>query len=415
MRWKSSIFWIGLTLFLGGSSLRAQVKEPSVFPLFPGDQAKEPLLPPPVPAPAEAGQAVPGPDPSKVIPPERLEEANKSRTVSTSLGVFGNIDLDEARVNKTRVFIMEGEYLLFAPRGNPSAVAVTGPTGYGTQGGYSDTIFIPGGYESGFRVGATWMNPERDADMTLKYTYFSWQSDVYSYAPVANNPIYYGNPTINTVPTTMLAAPLGGLSPTLLGPGYFPQVAQVSAKSNIQFQFADLEFGKQFYHDDWLAFRVFAGPRYAYLSQALQAQYSGGWVNTADYGSKVMFNGGGVRVGASADATLIGSLGLRFWGSASVVAGSYQGRVSQSINGLNNFTMNETTFGTIPILDAGIGLNCKGKGWSLLIGYELQTWLNVLQGYAGENGYYQARTQRQYGNLGFDGFTGLGVQTQFSW
>lgn len=436
MHWKLPVFGLGLLICLWGNDLKAQVgeprpREPLVFPIFPGDQPREPLLPPPLetsPGEKPAGEPKTGVEPPKgsgigeknpspgILTLQLNANPDGVTIITTSQPSPDDINIEEVQVPKTRIFIMDGEYLLLAPRGNPSEVAETRPTSTTGPGQYSNTIFIPGGYESGFRVSGTWMNANRDVDLTLKYTYYSWQSDVWGYAPVGNSPIYYFNPVaISGVSNSTIAYPAGGLTPTLMSPNYLGQVAQVSAKSNILFQFGDLEFAKHFQFEDWLGFRVFAGPRFAYLSQSMQAKYSGGWVNRADYGSKVMFNGGGVRIGGSADATLIGNLGFRFWGSASVVAGAYDGRLNQSANGSNLISMTETTFGTVPIIDAGLGINCRGKNWSLLIGYELQNWFNVLQGYLGNTDYFQNRVQRKYGNLGFDGFTGLGVQSEISW
>jgi len=441
MHWKLPVFGLALTIILTGHALQAQVgetkpREPLVFPIFPGDKQKESVLPPPMetaPGESRQGEARPGEpnpggsNPGNAVVPDKVPSAGiltfqmnakpDGLTIITTSQPFGDdVNIEEIQVPKTRIFIMDGEYLLLAPRGNPSAVAETRPTSTTGPGQYSDTIFIPGGYESGFRVSGTWMNANRDVDLTLKYTYYSWQSDIWGYAPVANTNIYYGNPVaMSGVSSSMIAYPAGGLTPTLMSPSYIGQVAQVSAKSNIQFQFGDIEFAKHFKIEDWLGFRIFAGPRYAYLSQSMQAEYTGGWVSRADYGSKVMFNGGGVRIGGSADATLIGNLGFRFWGSASVVAGAYDGRLNQTANGNNVISMTETTFGTVPIIDAGIGINCRGNNWSVLIGYELQNWFNVLQGYSGSNDYYQNRVQRKYGNLGFDGFTGLGIQTAIGW
>lgn len=77
--------------------------------------------------------------------------------------------------------------------------------------------------------------------------------------------------------------------------------------------------------------------------------------------------------------------------------------------------MRETTLGTVPILDGGIGISFGDQKCAMLIGYEFQSWINVLQGYTGNYDNYQPRMQRQYGNLGFDGFSGLGVQVTMSW
>jgi len=380
--------------------------QPPIFPIpGDGDGADKPI------PPAESG-------------PPSSDGENRTRVITATVQVFGEADGMGGEVTPARVFLLDGEYLLFAPRGNPSEVGVVNPTQTGGKGSYSESIFIPGGYESGFRVGATWLNRIKEADFTLRYTYYSWQSDVYRYAPFQGNyPIYYPNPaamsTVAGAPAATSIAPYygnGGITTTLLPWSYGNVATQVSARSNILFQFGDIEFGKRFHHGDWLMFRVFGGPRYAYLSQSIQAQYTGGWVQSADYGSRVMFNGGGVRAGASADATLLGNLGVRIWGGASLVAGAYDGRVSQSQNGSNVYTMSETSFGTVPILEGGIGLNFRKGHWELLIGYEFQSWFNVLQGYSSDGYYgYQPRLRKEYGNLGFDGFAGIGVQSKVSW
>ena len=464
MPWKSSACCLALLLGFGASHGIAQIPQPTKFPGFPGGKAPEPT---PISDAATGSNAPKGPVPQAngsfglVVPASATSQTDTGVLPTPNLfpeprpeSVPGNpggarvlkdqrgssfILITDNNGNNERIGIdfesdgtdfnltvdpdkpylnLEGEYLLFTPRGNPSAVAETRP-GPGT-GQYSDTVFIPSGFESGFRFGASWVDPARDVDLALRYTYYSWQSDIWSYSPVASSPIYYPyypNPAAmsGTSNSSLVAYPTGGLNPLLMAPTYVGPVAQVSAKSNIQFQFGDLEFAKTFKSADLVDIRLFAGPRYAYLSQALQAQYTGGSVSSANYGSKVMFNGAGMRVGGDAVLKLFQYSGIRLWGSASVLAGAYEGRVDQSINGNNIASMRETVPGAVPILDGGIGLVFGDSRVGLTIGYEFQSWINVLQGYTGTYDTYQTRMQRQYGNLGFDGFSGLGVQGRVSW
>lgn len=471
MPWKSSACCLALWLGFGASQAIAQTPQPAVFPVFPGGKAPEPTpiastpaqTPGPAPFPQGSGpqvigstgpivptsgtsdtQTLPTPNPFPEPTPESVPNnsvpgnpgaprvlkdqrgaafilISNNNGSNERIGIdFDSDDADFAlSPTPDKPYLnLEGEYLLFTPRGNPSAVAETRP-GPGT-GKYSDTVFIPGGFESGFRFGASWIDPVREVDMALRYTYYSWQSDIWSYSPVSPSPIfypYYPNPAAmsGNSTTSLIAYPSGGLNPLLMAPTYVGPVAQVSARSNIIFQFADLEFAKSFRPDERIDFRVFAGPRYAYLSQSLQAQYTGGSVASADYGSRVMFNGAGMRIGGDARANLFRNLGVRLWGSASVLAGAYEGRVDQSINGNNIASMRETVPGAVPILDGGIGIVLGDSRVGLTIGYEFQSWLNVLQGYSGTYDTYQTRLQRQYGNLGFDGFSGLGIQARMSW
>ena len=431
MPWKSVVCC--LALLAGFVETKTNAQTPATFPVFPNAKPPEPIPVASFPNATPSGNGNPATNPPipdfDTLPPTNplsgpapLPSPVNPEALATTVQAFGEevrmgVDFDFTLVPKTPYINWEGEYLLLAPRGNPTAVAETRPNG---PGQYSDTIFIPGGFESGFRVGVSVVDPIRDVDLTLRYTYFSWQSDIWSYSEVSPSPNfypYYPNPAARSGSnsSSMVAMPSGGLNPLLMAPNYLGPVAQVSAKSTIVFQFGDLEFAKIFRPDERIDFRLFAGPRYAYLSQSLQTQYTGGSINQADYGSQVMFNGAGMRVGGDAQARFLGNFGIRLWGSASVLAGAYQGRVDQSINGSSVASMRETTLGTVPILDGGIGISFGDQKCSMLIGYEFQSWINVLQGYTGNYDNYQPRMQRQYGNLGFDGFSGLGVQVTMSW
>ncbi len=460
MVWKASACGLALWLGFGASQGFAQTPQPTVFPMFAGGKAPEPtpiaktsftpitqpaggngaslptlatsdsqnlptpnLFPQPTPESASGNSAPGNPGGPRVLRDPKggsfiliTENNGNNERIGIDFDT-GEFDFPISATPDRPYLYFEGEYLLFTPRGNPSAVAETRP-GPGT-GQYSDTVFIPGGFESGFRVGASWVDPSRDVDLALRYTYFSWQSDIWSYSPVSPSPIfypYYANPAaMSGAGSSLVALPSGGLNPLLMAPSYIGPVAQVSAKSNIIFQFGDLEFAKTLRQDDWIDVRLFAGPRYAYLSQSLQAQYTGGSVNQANYGSRVMFNGAGMRVGGDALVKILENLGIRLWGSASVLAGAYEGRVDQSINGGNIASMRETVPGAVPILDGGLGLVFGDTRVGLTIGYEFQSWINILQGYNGGYDTYQTRMQRQYGNLGFDGFSGLGLHGRMSW
>ena len=464
MPWKSSAYGLAaLLLGFGASQGIAQIPQPTKFPVFPGGKAPDPnpissapegaipqtngsnglILPASANSQTDTGALPtpnlfpePGPEsvPSYSVPsyqggPRVLKDQMGAAFILVTdnngnnerIGVDFIADDSEFDISTTsdRPYLnLDGEYLLFTPRGNPSAVAETRP-GPGA-GQYSNTVFIPGGFESGFRFGGALVDPVRKVDLALRYTYYSWQSDIWSYSKVSNPPFYYPyypNPAAmsGTSNSSLVALPSGGMNPLLMAPSYIGPVAQVSAQSNILFQFGDLEFAKTFRPEERIDVRLFAGPRYAYLSQSLQAQYTGGSVTSANYGSKVMFNGAGMRVGGDALVKLFENLGLRLWGSASVLAGAYEGRVDQSINGNNVASMRETVTGAVPILDGGIGLIFGDQRYGLTIGYEFQSWINVLQGYTGTYDTYQTRMQRQYGNLGFDGFSGLGVQGRVSW
>ncbi len=195
MPWKSVVCC--LALLAGFVETKTNAQTPATFPVFPNAKPPEPIpvasfpnatpsgngnpaTNPPIPdfdtLPPTNPLSGPAPFPSPVNP-EALATTGQAFGEEVRMGV----DIDFTLVPKTPYINWEGEYLLLAPRGNSTAVAETRPNG---PGQYSNTIFIPGGFESGFRVGGAFVDPIRDVDLTLRYTYFSWQSDIWSYSEV---------------------------------------------------------------------------------------------------------------------------------------------------------------------------------------------------------------------------------------
>jgi len=321
------------------------------------------------------------------------------------IGVPGErVRLEEPETLK-RHFLFDMEYLLLATRSSPQTVTIAGSTPILGPAGQINSL--PSGYESGFRAGFGWISPVTEMETVLRYSYYSNQSDMQIAAPA--NGFFAGTEAQNGLVPKSLA---GALYPTQTVPGLINQVVNAKAQANVIYQIADIEFAKRWQINDWIGLRFLAAPRFANLNQLFQVHYAGGDVNTADISRQITFNGGGLRLGGSADAVLAGNWGVRLTGSASLVTGNFQGRMTEVANGAAILSATDRFVSMVPIVDLGIGLNYNAGGWNFTLGYEFQNWINVLQGYNFVDDANPAKFQREFGNLGFDG---LALRINYLW
>ncbi len=298
--------------------------------------------------------------------------------------------------------IIEGEYLLLAVRGLPQTYALSGTVPQlGPMGG---TQTIPSGYESGFRVGFGWRLADSGADSVIRYTYYSNQSDTSVASPGIINP-----------DPLALSIPPRNVYPTLTVPGLVAAVVSANAQSNVTFNLADFEIGQTIKPFDWsesLNLRVFAGARFANMSQNLTATYNGGDVDFDTVSRKITFNGGGLRLGGSIENSFSGNWGYRFTGSASLITGAFAGSQTEVANNAYILSITDKYVGIVPMTDLGLAVTYRHGGWNLSIGYEFQNWFNMLQGFNIVDDSNPAKLIREIGGIGFDG---MALRAEYVW
>jgi hypothetical protein len=296
---------------------------------------------------------------------------------------------------KAKTWIFEGEYLLLATRGLPQTYAISGTVPQlGPLGG---TQTVPSGYENGFRAGIGWISPNSGIETLFRYTYYSNKSDAFSSSPTTSPP-----PLI----------PPANIYPTLTVPGLVTAVNAASATSTVAFNLGDIELGKTADITESFALRGFAGARFANMNQSLMATYTGGDMVTDTVNRKITFNGGGLRLGGSADYTIAGGWGIRLNGSASLITGAFAGSQTEVANNAYILSISDKYIGLVPMADLGLALRYRTGGWNLSIGYEFQNWFNMLQGFNIADDTNPAKLIRDIGNIGFDG---MAVRAEYVW
>jgi len=358
--------------------------------------------------------SVNGQTPEALVVPDRTAPSEKPPRPTLNaldiekldtVGYNSEISMRESAEPVKRQWIFDMEYLLLATRGMPQTISIAGSTPILGPAGKINSL--PSGYESGFRAGIGWISPYNDIETVFRYSYYSNQSDMRIAAPL--NGFFSGTPAqASLVPGSLP----GALYPTQTVPGLINQVVNGSAQSNYIYNLGDIELAKRWQVTENIGLRFLAGPRIANLNQLFQVQYTGGDVNTADISRQITFNGGGLRVGGSADAVLAGNWGVRLTSSASLVTGNFQGRQTEVANGAAILSTTDRFVSMIPIVDLGIGLNYHASGWNFTLGYEFQNWINVLQGYNFMDDANPSKFQREFGNLGFDG---LAFRMNYLW
>ncbi|MFO0841771.1 MAG: Lpg1974 family pore-forming outer membrane protein [Gemmataceae bacterium] len=319
--------------------------------------AQPPAALPPVPQPVAVGLSEPPPPPPGV----------------TSHGtVYAH---DEKTCGD---LLIDGEYLLLAPRRPGQTYAVVGTNPF--WGPVGTIKSVDGGYDSGLRVGAGWRFADGGWDVMGRYAYFHSSADDVATRPAG-----------------------GQVFATLTHPSTVVEVGGAYAQSSVNFNVFDLEIGKRFELGESANARVFAGPRYANVDQALNVTYAGGDVVTDRVHRCTCFDGAGLRAGGEANWRFLDHLGLYLRGSASLLTGRFHSCKFEEANGFPIVDVAERYTRVVPMVDMGVGLSFQKGNWRVSAGYEFINWFNMVDASDFVDDAHPAKLIRSVGNLGFDG------------
>jgi hypothetical protein len=319
--------------------------------------AQAPSALPPVPQPVAVGLQPPPPPPL---------EATSHRTVFVH------------EEKKCGDLLIDGEYLLLAARRPAQTYAIVGTNPF--WGPVGTIKSVDGGYDSGLRVGAGWRFADGEWDVMGRYAYFHSSAD------------------------NVATRPAGGtVFATLTHPSTVVEVGGAYAQSSVNFNVFDLEIGKRFELGEGLNLRLFAGPRYANVDQALNVTYAGGDVVSDRVERCTCFDGGGVRAGGETHWKFLDHLGLYLRGSASMLTGRFRVCRYEEANGFPIVDVGERYTRVVPMVDLGVGLSFEKGGWRVSAGYEFMTWYNMVDASDFIDDAHPAKLIRSAGNLGFDG------------
>lgn len=220
------------------------------------------------------------------------------------------------------------------------------------------------GYEPGFRIGGD-LAVSQHSSIAASYTYF--ESDAFSTV---------SPPTINGVAGSV--ASLVHFPDLIIG----SSATDVTARSEFDFQLADLEYRTRLRQGDRYWINGGVGLRYGQLEQSFSqtGMFLPGEIDTQ---STVDFNGGGVKLALDGGRN-IGSRGFSIYGrtSLSPMAGSFRSTYSM-VNDDVDATLVQVNWKDkriTTLLDYEIGLAWTGprNRWRFATGYTQSFWFNAV-------------------------------------
>lgn len=177
----------------------------------------------------------------------------------------------------------------------------------------------------------------------------------------------------------------GSLFATYTHPFQNDSANTASAAANLTYRTTDVELGYTFTIGRSLTSRVFAGVRFADISQDMTVNFDGRDFNQARVKTETEFTGFGPRVGGELRLQLAQDLSLFGRGAGMLVSGTKNSRYLETDNNdvdlVAQFTQ-ERDRQMIPGLELALGINWQPRispsaRLNLALGYEYQHWFNV--------------------------------------
>lgn len=256
-----------------------------------------------------------------------------------------------------------GDYLYLRPRnaGVEYAVPINGPISAGQipiQEGR--TAAVNPQFDSGFRVG---VGTAFDQCSMISATYTRYENRVHDNistdAPLVIRSMVM-HPSSLDAEADWLAA---------------------SARQDISFEMADLDFRRIFYENDCASLSYLVGIRYANLEQRFRSQFES--IITENVDTDVNFDGAGLRLGLEGERrSCFHNLFLYGKGYASLLGGEFRGTYLQS--SINDPVVAQTDWSEarlVSILECEVGLGWASPGghFRASAGYLISGWLNVVK------------------------------------
>jgi Legionella pneumophila major outer membrane protein precursor len=236
---------------------------------------------------------------------------------------------------------------------------------------------------SAFRLGAGYRLPDDGWDVGFAYTY------------------------LHDEQTGFLTRPARGrLFATLTHPGTVELVDRASADATLSYNVFDLEIGRRMDAGEHLSIRPFAGLRFAEINQNLAVLYDGGDANRDMVGSRVKFDGGGLRAGGEADLKLLDHVSVYGRAAASLLTGDFRVTQTEFNNaGATPLTNVGESFRKVtPVMEMGAGVSYRGEHLRMSVGYEITNWFNLIDAPVFVDDVHQGKFLNNVSDLSVGGF-----------
>jgi hypothetical protein len=250
-----------------------------------------------------------------------------------------------------------GDYLLMKPRRNALDYAISSPNLTDLPGGNVERLEWE--VNSGFRGGLGWQVPGEPWQINASYTYLHAQD------------------------SRFLNAPTGGtLYATLTRAGGIDDVTSAAAFTNLNFNVIDLEATHLEALGPHFDLTLFAGGRYAWIKQNLDAVYNGGSAPAvnATVNSPIDFHGGGFTAGGEGFWKIYRGFGLFARARGSILSGSFRNTLVETNNNGATSVVNvgEKYHQIVPVTELALGVAMQTEHFTISVGYELANWFDMV-------------------------------------
>jgi hypothetical protein len=249
------------------------------------------------------------------------------------------------------------DFLLLRPRERTLEYAVNGPSNPGNTGPIGSIETIEPDWSSAFRAGGGVRLPDNGWEVSAFYTYLH-----------------------NARNSAVTASAGETLFATMTHPGTVSQVDTAQATNSLNYNVVDVELGRTLHPCETVAVRIFGGPRFAQIDQAVAATYDGGDANLDVVTTTLHFTGGGLSVGAEGNLDLYCGWGVFARGRFSMMLGQYRTSLVETDNaGATTITnVSENFDKVVPVLELGMGVSWQYGSLRLTAGYEMINWSNLV-------------------------------------
>jgi hypothetical protein len=233
-----------------------------------------------------------------------------------------------------------------------------------------------------FRVGAGYRLPEDNWDIGFIYTY------------------------LHDDEGAALRAPAGGqLFATQTHPGTVEFANTAGADATLSYNVYDMEIGRSMDVSQHLSIRPFGGLRFADINQNFTVVYNGADANRDIVGSRIKFDGAGLRAGGQADWKVLEHISLYGRAAGSLMVGDFNVNQTEfNNNGTTPLTNVQQSYRKItPVMEMGVGVAYHTDHFRVSVGYEVTNWFNLVDTPSFVDDVHQGKYQRNVSDLGVDG------------
>ena len=233
-----------------------------------------------------------------------------------------------------------------------------------------------------FRVGAGYRMPEDGWDVGFFYTYLH-----------------------DDQKGALNASPVGEIFATQTHPGTVEFANKAFADATLSYNVYDLEIGRSADVSQHLAVRPFGGIRFADINQNFAVVYDGADANRDMVGSRIKFDGAGLRAGGQADWKVLDHVSIYGRAAGSLMVGDFGVQQREFNNGGTTPLTNvgESFRMITPVLEMAVGVSYHTEHFRLSLGYEVTNWFNMIDTPNFVDDVHQGKYQRNVSDLGIDG------------